>query len=255
MKDKLLKCSAILLVLIAFGLSSVAAVNSSYKFSYRSVPSALNFSGQFVYEELLWGKVSKERPFYGFYKVGAVVGGSPTLGAFIELVPVAPLVIKYQQSMTYRFLKSSVFDCTGAYCFGVLNRRDFSVQMAAGYGQIVGVTSYLWRKLNAPESSNPVVAEQELFTTTSGDHSYNELGVTIGYLLNEERVVGVHYTSAEISEGNRRSNSVYGIYHWKWSGLDLTTGAGRYESEQVNISGGGVFFIIGKKFGESLSLF
>ena len=230
-------------------------MNSSFKFQYRSLPGAANVSANLAYDDLLWGKVSKETPLYGYYKFGAVAGGSPTLGAFIEVAPIAPLVFKYQKSMTYRFLKSSSFDCATAYCFGDLDRSDFSVHLAAGYGRIIGVASYLWRNLNAPESSNPVVAEQELFTMTSGEHSYNEAGLTVGYLLRDSSVVGLVYTSAVISEGNRHSNSIYGIYHWKWNGFDLTTGAGRYDTEQPDVSASGVLFVIGKKFGESLSLF
>ena len=235
--------------------SAVAEVNSNFKFQFRSKPGATNVLGVLAYDELLWGKFSKDTPLYGYYKLGAVAGGSPTLGAFIEVAPIAPLVFRYQKSITYRFLKSSSFDCATEYCFGAFERNDFSVQLAAGYGRMIGFASYLWRNVNAPDSSNPVVAEQELFTISSGAHSYNEAGLTMGYLLRDSSVVGLNFTSAEISEGSRRSRSIYGIYHWKWNGFDLTAGAGRYDTDQPEVSGSGVLFIIGKKFGESLSLF
>lgn len=215
----------------------------------------MNVSGVVAYDDLLWGKVSKEAPLYGYYRLGGVAGGSPTLGAFIEVAPIAPLVFRYQKSITYRFLKSSSFDCATTYCFGAFDRSDFSVQLAAGYGRVIGLATYLWRTLNAPESSNPVVAEHELFTVSSGEHTFSEAGLTVGYLLRDSSVVGLTYTSGIISEGNRHSNSVYGIYHWKWKGFDLTAGAGRYDTEQHDVSASGVLFVIGKKFGDSLSLF
>ncbi len=250
-----MNCKIFLLLVTFLGFTAFAEVNSSFKFQYRSKPGAMNVTGVVAYDDLLWGKVSKETPLYGYYRLGAVAGGSPTLGAFIEVAPIAPLVFRYQKSITYRFLKSSSFDCATSYCFGAFERSDFSVQLAAGYGRVIGVASYLWRNLNAPESSNPVVAEHELFTVSSGEHSYNEAGLTAGYLLRDSSVVGLTYTSAVISEGNRRSNSIYGIYHWKWNGFDLTACAGRYDTEQPDVSATGVLFVIGKKFGESLSLF
>lgn len=254
MKDKSLSFRVFLLPLL-ISAHAFAGINSSYKIQYRSAPGALNILATMAYEDILWGQLSKDKPLYGYYKLGAVLGGSPTFGAFVEVAPFAPLVFRYQKSMTYRFLKSSNFDCATVYCYGVLDRNDFSVQLGAGFGQIFAVASYLWRKLNLPESSNPVMAEQELFTGLPGEQSLNELGVTIGYLLSDERIVGLHYTSAEFSESKKQSRTAYGIFHWKWSGLDLTAGAGRYESDQTNISSNGVLFVVGKKFGDSLSLF
>lgn len=250
-----MNCKVIWFLFSFLSLTAFAEVNSNFKFQFRSKPGATNIAGVVAYDDLLWGKASKEMPLYGYYRLGAVAGGSPTLGAFIEVAPVAPLVFRYQKSTTYRFLKSSSFDCASAYCFGAFDRSDFSVQLAAGYGPIIGVATYLWRTLNAPESSNAVVAEQELFTLTSGEHSYNEAGLTVGYLLHNSNIVGVTFSSAVVSEGNRQSNSVYGIYRWKWNDFDLTAGAGRYDTEQPDVSGSGVLFVIGKKFGDSLSLF
>lgn len=250
-----MNCNILALLVLFLGLRAIGEVNSSFKFQYRSKPGAMNVSANVAYDDLLWGKFSKETPLYGYYKIGALAGGSPTLGAYIEVAPIAPLVFKYQKSMTYRFLKSSSFGCDTSYCYGTMERSDFSVQLAAGYGRVIGVASVLWRNLTVPESSNPVVAEQELFTLSSGEHSYNETGLTMGYLMRDSSVVGITYSSAVLSEGNRHSSSIYGIYHWKWNGFDVTAGAGRYNTDQPDVSATGVLFVIGKKFGESLSLF
>lgn len=255
MRAKLLICKLLCFFALLIPTISFAQINYNLKSQYRSTPSALNILGTFSYDKLLWGNVDKQKPLYGYYKLGTVLGGSPTAGIFVELAPLAPLVFKYQRSATYRFTKSAVFDCAEVYCFGVLQRNDLSMTLVGGYENFVGVSSYLWRDINAPSSSNLVVSEQELFTTTPGNHFYNEFTLTLGYLLLEERVLGVFYTAADFSDGNRRSNSVYGIYHWKWNQLDLTIGAGRYETDQPYVSGNGILFVIGKTFGESLSLF
>lgn len=265
MKDKLLNFKvkvrlagalrlSVLFTLI-FCVNSHAQINYKLSGQYRSTPSATNFLGTVAYDGLLWGNVDRQKPLYGFYKLGLVLGGSPTAAAFVEVAPIAPIVFKLQKSSTYRFTKSAVFDCTTVYCFGVLDRTDFSITMGAGYKNIVGLVSYLWRDIRAPSSANLVVAEQELFTITSGNHYYNEMSITAGYLFEDKTLLGLHYTAGEISEGRRRSNSVYGVYRWQWNELDLTAGVGSYQTDQAYVGGNGVIFAIGKKFGDSLSLF
>lgn len=255
MRGKLLNYKIIVFFALAYSLNSHSQINYNLKAMYRSTPAATNIVGTLIYEKLLWGEVNKKKPLYGYYKLGAVLGGSPTVGAFVEFSPIAPVTLKYQKSITYRFTKSSVFDCEKAYCFGVLDRNDILMSLAAGYDRVVGVASYLWRDIKAPESSNLVMSEQELFLTTPGSHFYNEVSLTAGYLFENKNVLGVHYTAGEISDQNRRSHSLYGIYHWKWNEIDLTVGAGRYDTDQADVAGSGVFFVIGKQFGERLSLF
>lgn len=261
MRDKLLnfKVAGTLRHIASFALlfcvNSYAQINYKLSAQYRSTPSATNFLGSVAFDGLLWGNVDKQKPLYGYYKLGFTLGGSPTAAAFVEVAPIAPVVFKLQKSSTYRFTKSAVFDCTAVYCFGVLDRTDFSMTAGAAYKNIVGLVSYLWRDIRAPSSENLVVAEQELFTLTPGYHYYNEVSITGGYLFEDKTFLGVHYAAGEISEGRRRSSSVYGIYRWQWNELDLTAGAGSYQTDQAYVSGNGVIFAIGKKFGESLSLF
>ncbi|MEK6628376.1 MAG: hypothetical protein AABY53_07100 [Bdellovibrionota bacterium] len=238
-----------------FCFNSHAQINYKLSGQYRSTPAANNFLGTVAYDGLLWGNVDKQKPLYGFYKVGLVLGGSPTAAAFVEVAPIAPVIFKLQKSSTYRFTKSSTFDCANVYCFGVMDRTDFSVTAGAAYNNIVGLVSYLWRDIRTPSSTNLVVAEQELFTLVPGRHYYNEMSITAGYLFEDKKMLGAAYSAGEISDGRRRSNSVYGFYRWRWNDLDLTAGAGSYQTDQSFVGGNGVIFAIGKKFGESLSLF
>lgn len=263
MKDKLLKFRLIGLGLLLVCKTAFSQVHYKLNAQYRSTPGAKNILGTVAYDGLIWGIADKQNPLYGYYKLGLVAGGAPTVGAFVELAPIAPLVFKFQKSSTYRFLKSSIFDCDQVYCYGTVDRSDASVNLGFGYQRIVGVVSYLSRDIRTPMSSNSVVLELENFTATPGTQNYKEVTLFTGYKIDEAKLLGFHYSAGEISEGHRQVNTLYGIYQWKWhwdhqqedQELDLTFGVGSYQTDQDYVSGNGVLFAIGKKFGESLSLF
>lgn len=255
MKVRLLNYKFIFLVLFSIGITLKAEVSYKTALQYRSVPSSTNIIASGAYEGLLWGTIDKKSPMYGFYRVGAVLGGSPTAGVFAEVAPIAPIVFKLQQSMTYRFTKSQIFDCSSVYCHGVTNRTDASVSLAGGYQEFVVVASYLWRNITLPQSENSVMSELELFLSTPGQHFYNEMTVAVGYQLDEKKTLGLLHTSGRFSDGDRKSSSFYAVYRFPWQDWDLVAGVGNYTTDQAYVGGQGVIFSIGKKFGESLSLF
>lgn len=263
MKDKLSKFRLISLSLLFVCKTAFSQVHYKLYAQYRSTPGAKNILGTVAYDGLIWGLADKQNPLYGYYKLGLVAGGAPTVGAFIELAPIAPLVFKFEKSSTYRFLKSSIFDCEQAYCYGTVDRTDTSVNLGFGYRNIIGVVSYLSRVIRTPMSSKSIVLDLENFTITPGIHNYREMTLFAGYKLDEKKTLGFHYSAGEISEGIRKVNALYAIYQWKWhwnhqqedQELDLTFGVGNYQTDQDYVSGNGVLFALGKKFGESLSLF
>ena len=263
MKDKLLKFKNIGFFIFFFCQATFSQVHYKLNLQYRSTPSAKNIVGTAAYDGLLWGSVDKELPLYGYYKLGVVAGGAPTMGTFFELAPVAPLVFKFQKSSTYRFLESSIFDCVEVFCYGTVDRTETSVSLGLGYKSIVGVLSYLNRDIRSPASSKLVLLEQENFLVVPGHQTYHEMTIFSGYKLNPQQILGIHYTMGEISEGSRQIRALYGIFQWKWHWtseekddlLDVTLGLGSYQTDQDYVSGNGILFAIGKKFGESLSLF
>lgn len=255
MKVKLLNYKFTFLLATLLGIFAQAEVTYKATAAYRSVPSSANIVTNGAYEGLLWGKVDKQNPMYGYYRVGVVLGLAPTTAVFAEVAPIAPLVFKLQQSMTYRFAKSQIFDCKTVYCFGVANRTDATVSLAGAYQGFVGAATYLWRNLTLPSSENSVMSELELFLTTPGEHFYNEMTVTVGYQLEDKKIIGLHHTSGRFSDGDRKSSSLYAVYRFPWQDWDLAAGVGSYTTDQAYVGGQGVVFSIGKKFGESLSLF
>lgn len=255
MKAKLLISRILLVILMLAPVAARSEVNFSLKGSYRSDPAGQNVQATAAYEGLLWGEVDKEMPLYGYYRLGASAGGTPTAAAFVEVAPVAPLIFKLQQASTYRFLESSVFDCKSRYCFGVVDRTDMSVTALGGYGDILGMVSYVWRDIRTPRGFGPVAAELEYFSVSEGRHNYGEWNVAVGYMVSEEITAGLQYTSGRISDGDKEFSSLYGVCQWPWLNLDWTAGVGRFSSDEPGITGNGVVLTIGKKFGETLSLF
>lgn len=238
-----------------FSFSTLAQTNASISAGFRSVPPGSNIVASLAHDELLWGEVSPDKPIYGYYRAGIIAGGTPTAAAFFQFAPIAPLVFEIQRGSAYRFSKSPVFDCNQAYCFGVAQRTDVSVKLGAGYKDYIGYLAYLWRDVTLPDSSGPVTAELELMTATPGNHFYRQLDIAWGLKLSGERFVGVLHTEAQFSQNEKRSDSTYILYRWKWNAMDLTAGAGSYNTDEKSVGGSGAVFVITKKFGESLSLF
>lgn len=256
MKARSLKSRFLLFIFIVMSAASAKTeMNLSLKGSYRSDPAGQNIQAIAGYDGLLWGEVNKEIPLYGYYRLGASVGGTPTAAAFIEVAPIAPLIFKLQQASTYRFLESSVFDCKKLYCFGVMDRTDISVTAVGAYGNILGMISYLWRDIRTPSGFGPVVSELEYFSLPEGRHNYGEWNAALGYKLDDDTIIGLQYTAGRVSSGDKQFSSIYGVYQWRWAELDWTAGAGHFASDEVGVTGTGVILTIGKKFGDTLSLF
>lgn len=232
-----------------------AEFQQKYSLSYRTTPAGLNPMASLSTDRLLWGSGDKQTPFYGFYKIGIQVAGAPTANIFIELAPIAPLVFSVNKSLSYRFLNSSVFDCNRFYCFGSIDRTDYLIKTAAKFYDFAFVGSYMWRELTAPDSSKSVMLELENFSVLNGKHKYAEFVLFAGYQRPVGDTLGVLYINGKLPDLNLVSNSIYGVYHWKYRELSYTIGLGNYNTDQANIGGTSVLFSIGKTIGESLSLF
>lgn len=244
----------ILFFFTVISLSSYANVHYSFDARYRSQPSGYNVHGSINYDGLLHGVHDKTKPFYGYYRLGAKIGGSPTGAVYLQVAPIAPLIFEVQKGASYRFLQSSSFNCKNVYCFGVVDRTDYIVRLLAGYKKFVFSLSHMYREINTPNSSTPVGLELEYFTVSPGFHRYNETALLAAYKLEDNRTIGLTYSSNKISEGDRSSSALYGIYRWKMHDFDWTAGVGNMSSDQSNVGGAGVLFMLGRKFGDGLSL-
>lgn len=246
----------ILIFSLLFSLQVKAKWNGGVDAGYRSLPAGLNASATLAHDNLLWGEYNKTEPLYGYSRVGLSLGGSPTAAAFVQLAPIAPLIFELQKSASYRYIKSSTFDCEKFYCYGNVDRTEMTVTLLGGYDKFVALASYMWREIRVPDSSNQVVAELEYFTLPANQtHTYHEVNLILGYNINEEQSVALAYTSSSVSYRDFKADSIYALYRMKYMQVDLTFGAGTYNSDQPDVAGNGVVFAIGKKFGESLSLF
>lgn len=242
------------IIAFLFSASVSAQWNQSVAAGYRSVPAGQNIQATVAYDKILWGEFNRNKPMYGYMRAGVKAGGAPTGAAFVQVSPIAPFIIEFQKSATYRYTPSPIFNCNSIFCFGVTERTDVTAKLAFGIDNLVGYASYLWRDIELPHSSNAVLAETELMTGQPGSHIYNEFSVAAGIKF-EENFAGILYSQGVFSENNKRSKSAYVVYSWKYDGFDLTAGVGAYETDEPNVDGTGLILAISKRFGESLSLF
>jgi len=244
-----------LLLCLGFSIVSLAETNYTIDIRARTRPSSLNPVASAAYDGMLWGQASKEKPLYGYYRVGAKVGGSPTYAAFLQVAPIAPLIFEVQRGNTHRFLNINTIDCNLADCKGKVERTDYTVRLLAAYQNIVFAGNATWRELRSQDGSKPVGLELEYFTASPGFHRYFETAATLGYKLPEDRLVGITAINGHLSEGDKKMSSIYGIYRFLYQDFTWTVGAGQYRSDEPDQNGISGILLFTKTWGEKLSLY
>lgn len=209
----------------------------------------------YAWDHLLWGNPENQNPMYGYYRVGAIAGGSPNLGAYLQVSPVAPIVFEVQRSLTHRFVDHSNFDCDVLECQGRVDRTDYSAKIAGAYQNFFLVSSILFRDVRTSNSDKKIVIELEDLVVTPGTHRFTEINVVLGYRLPEKKFVALLSTTGEVVENKQRFESVYGIYHWPWNEYGFTAGGGHYRSFHKETTGTSFLLSVSRKWGQSLSLF
>ncbi len=245
------------LILLILLLSSVvfAEVGTNINAAVRTDPRAKNLTATIFYDYLLHGRPSKETPFYGYARAGATIGGSPTLGAFLQVAPVAPLIFEIQKSRTIRFDNADRFDCETNECQGVIDRVDYIIRGVVGFKDFFFSPSYMWREIQTNGEYRPVYIEQEVFMVSPGFHRFQEASAILGYTISEARQTGLIYTENVISENRSRSRTTSAFYRFPISEFKVTIGVSHYKYEQLNREGPAAFLTLDLDFGQKLSLF
>lgn len=244
-----------------FVLIFLASLWTHAEYSYeleavlRTDPRATNMAAKFNYDYLIRGEFSKETPFYSYARAGLVAGGSPSLGAFIEYAPVAPLIFSVQKNWTHRFLDASRFDCETNQCKKNIDRIDYGVRGVLGYENIFFSQSYALREIKTDSEVRTIYIEQEHALISSGFHRFQEATSILGYQISKEQIAGVLYTSSWISEGGFRSHTASVFYRQQCGDFSLTFGLSQYKYEQFDIQGPAGFVTLNFSRGEKLSLF
>lgn len=238
-----------------FSSTCLAEIHYSADLAIRTDPRASNLTATVAYDYLLRGEATKETPLYSYVRVGAIAGGSPSVGAFLDYAPIAPLTISVQKSYTHRFQKSSRFDCESYQCEKNVDRTDYSIRAILGYEKIFFTHNHLWRELKTDTDSKPIYIEQEHFVVTSGFHRLTEDSSILGYMISETQQAGFIYTNNEFSEGSFRSHTASVFCRQQWGEFSITFGISEYKYEQFDIRGPAGFLTLNYDAGKKLSLF
>jgi len=244
-----------------FLLIFLTAVAARAEYSYeleavlRTDPRAMNMTAKLNYDLLLRGGAAPENPLYSYARVGLIAGGSPTLGAFVEYAPIAPLVFSVQKNRTHRFLDASRFDCETNQCKKNIDRTDYGVRAALAYQNIFFSQSYTLRELQTDADSLPIYIEQEQGVVSSGFHRYQEATSILGYRISLEQIAGALYTGTWLSEGGWRSHTASVFFRQQCGEFSLTFGLSQYKYDQFDVQGPAGFITLNFSQGEKLSLF
>ena len=119
----------LILIAVLFSFPTFAELNAKIDLSLRTKPLQYNGGLTGAYDGRLWGEVDRTKGLYGFYRVGARLGGSPTAAAFVQVAPIAPVIFEIQKGTTYRFIKTSATDCDTYECLHRIDRTDYSMRL------------------------------------------------------------------------------------------------------------------------------
>lgn len=243
------------ILLLAFAATAQADIHYMLNAQGRSHPGSTNLTGTVAYDGILWGESSKENPLYGYYRIGAIAGGAPSYGAFLQIAPIAPLIFEVQRGYTHRFSKIATLNCDVIECKGMVTRTDFTMRAVAAVNQFVFMGHATWRELQTPDVSTPVGLEFEIFEVPPGYHRYLETSFIIAHMLPENQAVGVMINNGGVAGQNLKNSSAYGVYRFPWNEFNFSVGAGAYTSSAPNQDGFSAFLSITRNWGEKLSLF
>lgn len=232
-----------------------AEVHTNVEGSLRTDPRAMNLTATVAYDHLLRGEASKENPFYSYARLGLIVGGSPSVGAYLDYAPIAPLIFSVQKNHTHRFQKASRFDCENFQCQKNIDRTDYSVRGIVAYEKLFFTQSYTWRELRTDGDVHGFYIEQEHFVVTPGFHRFTEASSILGYQISDEQQAGILYVSNELSEGHDRSHTASAFFRQQWGEFAFTFGISQYKYEQFDSKGPAGFITIDWDRGKKLSLF
>lgn len=236
--------------------TSFADVHYSLNLVGRTKPATANPTGTVAYDGMLWGEYNKEKPLYGFYRVGARAGGNPSYGAFVQISPIAPLVFEVAKGTTNRFLKINTLDCDQVECKGKVDRTDYIIRAAAAKGNWVFLGSALWRDIKTEDSPKTIGLEAEFFVVPAGTTTkYTETSFTLGHKLGEDKLVGVMVTNGSLPDYSLKNSSAYAIYRDRWTDYNWAVGAGSFRSDMPDQDGFSAIFSISRTWGDRLSLF
>lgn len=240
---------------LLFTFNVRAADHYSFDARARSAPTIGNVQATANYDQMLWGEKTPDNPLYSYLRVGARGGGSPTYAGFLQIAPIAPVIFEVQKGITHRFLKISGFNCSEIECKGKMDRTDYSVRLLAAVKDFVIMAHFMWREIRTETIATIVGLEYEFFEVTPGFHRFMESTWTLGYKLSSGNMVGVVSTQGEISEGNRRSQSIHAIYRFPYQDFSLVAGIGNYKSDQNDLNQMSAIFSATYQWGERLSLY
>ncbi len=243
--------------IISLFFTQVVFADLNYKldFNMRSQPFGTNIVGTAQYDHSLWGEVDKSKPLYGYARAGVKAGGSPTVAGFIQVAPIAPLILEVSKSKTYRFLDSKEFNCSTYECKKSVDRLDFTTRLVFGYKNFFGTTAINFRDVKTAAQPKLMALEFEYFSVPSGrTHSLVSKSLVLGQKYSETLTFGLLYEHSEIAKLLKRAEFSMGFVRAKYYDIDWLFGASHYSSNERDMEGNGIVIGVSKSFGETLGL-
>jgi hypothetical protein len=247
----------IIFLLICF--NAFAKFDLSLGTSFRSYPSlGGELNAESGYNILLWGKVDKKKPFYGFIRPALTLASSAVINSYdarIEFNPISFIsLVRGYKHISSKYDEFSFYNCEKVRCTGDIKRDYSKLKFALGYAGILTVVELAMYNNEYSGSTNEEVAEFRFATladpqSDSMYHSRYVLG-----LKHDSGLYGVMADHTLLNGSGDSYNMDLLIYTTKVDRSLYTFGVGQFYTSHV-AKGVIAVFQMKTKFIEGFNLF
>jgi hypothetical protein len=249
----------IIVLLLSISFCALAKFDLSLGTSFRSYPSiGAEINAESGYNLLLWGKVNKKKPFYGFIRPAVTLSSSVVINSYdarIEFNPISFIsIVRGYRHVASKFNEFSFYNCEQVRCTGDLKKDYTKLKFAMGAARILTMVELAMYNNEYTGGTDEKVAEFRFATLAD---SQNDSMYHARYVLGFKHNTGLYGVMADYTLLNG-SGDTYNmdllIYTTKVDRSLYTFGIGQFYTSQVE-KGVIAVFQMKTKFIEGFSLF
>ncbi len=246
-------------LLFLFSLNAIAGFDLSLGTSFRSYPAiGAEINAEAGFNQLLWGEVDKEKPFYGFIRPALSLSSSVVVNNYdarIEFNPISFVsFVRGYKHVTSKFDEFSFYECRKVRCTGDMKRDYSKLKFALGSHGLLTVVELGMYNNEYTGSTDEQVAEFRFATLadSQSDSMYHSR-----YVLGLKHDTGLYGLMADhtlLNGSGDTYNMDLFIYTTKIERSLYTFGLGQFYTSQVD-KGIIAVFQMRTQFIEGMNLF
>lgn len=267
------------LFLFLFILISTTIFNSSiswgipsnlFSVDFRNYPSGFSAGVESKLTQYLWGEQAHQEKadsiLYGIIQEHLQVASHGLIGGVISLYPISFIRLRTSKSIVSRYYETSTLPCKSIYCYGNIQRDNYSISIALGYENYIFVPELEMSHQKPQSNLKNYGSEDEILVGRAGGDEIKTVSHFIGYKNNLKSIVGLYVKSSETRFFKNNALFRYFVYQQplsldaeildiKNSNINVKTGIGFFTSTWVPNPQFSIFIGLSGGIGDDPSLF